>query len=206
MNRIVKILLTILAVLIIAGAGFWSGTRFGANQTAAIPAPAAMNAAPLDNTPGGSLPANNRSADQSRPGFDRQRDGNPQENGSASSSQPEGFRFNRNQSRFNNADSFMMPRSGPNTGMMIPNRPVNQPQAMGGMSFGGLFMGGGMMLFGLLFPLGFAALMVLGIIILYRMVRNPTPAATVSAAACTSCGASIQSGWKHCPHCGAIIE
>lgn len=206
MNRIVRILLIILAVLIIAGAGFWSGTRFGVNQTASVPAPAAMNATPLDNTPGGSLPADNSSANQSHPGFDRQRDGNPQENGPASSSQPEGSRFNRNQSRFNNTGPAMMPRSGPNTGMMMANRPDNNPQVMGGMSFGSLFMSGGMMLFGLLFPLGFAALMVLGIIILYRMVRNPTTAAAVSTAVCASCGASLQSDWKHCPHCGVIIE
>ena len=205
MNRIVRILLIILAILIIAGAGFWSGTRFGVNQTAAFPAPAALNTAPLINTPGGNTSTGNGSAGQSRPGFDRQQDGNPQENGPAGSRQPEGSRFNRNQSRFDNAGPTKMPQSAPNNGMMMDYRYDNRPQFMGGMSFGSLFMGGGIMLFGLLFPLGFAALMVLGIIILYRMVRHPTTSAAVNTAKCASCGATIQSDWKHCPHCGAII-
>jgi hypothetical protein len=74
------------------------------------------------------------------------------------------------------------------------------------MSFGGMFMGGGMMLFGLLFPLGFAILMVLGIIVLFRMVRNPANNPVVSTAVCAKCGAQLQNGWKYCPQCGDLIQ
>lgn len=49
-------------------------------------------------------------------------------------------------------------------------------RSMGGFSgmfpFGG-FLGGGLMLIGLLFPLGILTLIILGIIVLFRMVRKP---------------------------------
>jgi hypothetical protein len=88
-------------------------------------------------------------------------------------------------------------------GMM--NRQSNGFSGMPGMSLGRSFLGGGLMLFGLLFPLGFAILLVLGIIILFRMVRHPVPATVVNTAVCAKCGAGIQTGWTHCPHCGELI-
>jgi hypothetical protein len=99
----------------------------------------------------------------------------------------------------------MAPGFGQNNqagGMM----PVRQNNGGFGMFTGGGFMSGAIMLFGLLFPLGFGILMVLGIIILFRIVRQPSPAIVAVTSPCTKCGVSLQSGWAFCPHCAEPIQ
>jgi hypothetical protein len=187
MKKFVKILLVILAVLLIAGGGFWSGTRFAFRQTAANTAQAAGTTAAQANT--------------NQPGFDRQREsgrfgpGASNNDGADNSKQGKGWSGNR---------SF-----GP--GMMAQNRQSGGTMmnrfngGFGGMSLGHSFFGGGLMLLGLLFPLGFAVLMILGIIVLFRTVRKPAVNSTVGSAVCTKCGAAVQNDWKHCPQCGNPI-
>ena len=209
MNRLVKILLAILAVLLIAAAGFVSGSRFGYQQTAGnLPGQVAIAGSagnPAQGQPDAAGPRWNnddeRSQDDTRPyGRDnRQGQGmmgqyNRQQNNRFSDG-----RFN------NNYGPRMMPRFNQNNepgGMMGPR----QYNGGFGMFAGGGFMSGAFMLFGLLFPLGFGILMVLGIIILFRIVRQPSPAAVAATSPCTKCGASLQPGWDFCPHCGDPIQ
>jgi hypothetical protein len=205
MNKIVKILLTILTALIIAGAGFWSGTRFANNQAAASMASAAIAPPSSITASGGNTPSYSAPSNQSLPGFNGQRDSNRQGNDSTSMNQPGNTRSNMGRPQSNNSGPAMMPQGIPNNRMMIAGRSNNSMQGMGGMSISSLFMGGGMLLFGLLFPLGFAVLMVLGIIILYRMVRHKVGVPIISNAVCAKCGGVVQTGWKHCPYCGEMI-
>jgi hypothetical protein len=62
-----------------------------------------------------------------------------------------------------------------------------------GIPFGGFL--------GWLFPLGFLALLVLGIVWLVRSLNRPRPMA-VETHACANCGKPIQADWRNCPHCG----
>ncbi len=69
----------------------------------------------------------------------------------------------------------------------------------GGSQFGWLFM-----LPMCLFPLGFLALVVVGIVWLVRTMSGPQPAAPVSKV-CPECHSAVQAGWKACPYCGATL-
>lgn len=98
-------------------------------------------------------------------------------------------------------------------------------QPFGGMPhqrFGGFFplqlIGGG------LFCLGFLALIVLGMVALVRVLKQPSQAAVMPAPAvapvqmpepvqtpaatrsCSNCGRSVQEDWSHCPYCGNTLS
>jgi len=197
MNKIVKILLLILAVLLIAGGGFWSGTQVAYRQTAALPTqPSTANASPNSIAP--------RSPDSNQPDWNPQWNGNNTDprgrfSGDSSNSGADQKNFkNRQEGWFTRPDFQTQPAAG-----LMMNQRFNA--GFRDLSIGGLFMAGGMMIFGLLFPLGFAVLMVLGIIVLYRMVRKPSVSSVVGTSVCAKCGGSIQNDWKHCPHCGESI-
>jgi hypothetical protein len=187
MKRVFKILLVILAVLVVAAGGFWGGTQFAYRQVAANSVQRAAIAVPDAGIQGSNRPDLN----QQQRGFGK--DGSDDFNGQNSF---------RNRPNGNNFGARMMPGFAQG-GMM--DRQSNGFSGMPGMSLGRTFLGGGLMFFGLLFPLGFAILMVLGIIILYRMVRHPVPESVVNTTVCAKCGAGIQTGWTHCPHCGELI-
>jgi len=211
MSKLVKILLAILAVLVIAAGGFWSGTRFAYQQVASDPSRQAVITAPniqsvpssgqndtvgpqANATPDETLQDSRRSDrnGQSGPGMMMEA-GNRQWGDS-----------DRNRPSMSNSNP-MAPGFGQNNqagGMM----PARQNNGGIGMFAGGSFMSGAFMLFGLLFPLGFGILMVLGIIILFRIVRQPSPATVAATSPCSKCGASLQSGWASCPHCGEPIQ
>ncbi len=55
-----------------------------------------------------------------------------------------------------------------------------------------------------LFPLGFLALLVVGIVWLVRTVSGTQPGAPVSKV-CPECHRALQAGWKACPYCGATL-
>ncbi len=202
MNRLVKILLIILVALVIAGGGFWAGTMAGSRQAPMIAAAPAMNNLPqsggADSTgaapSGSSRPELKQSQQSNRPGSDYTRK-SPSNN-------------SRNDQQrtpsFNNYGPGMMSGQMPE-GMMMA-RPNHAFGGRYNMSIGGIFMSGGMMLFGILFPLAFAVLMVLGIIVLFRMVRSQNTVPVEATAVCANCGAPIQNGWKHCPQCGNSIQ
>ncbi|MFQ5875392.1 MAG: zinc ribbon domain-containing protein [Dehalococcoidia bacterium] len=60
-----------------------------------------------------------------------------------------------------------------------------------------------------LFPLGFLALLALGIIWLVRAVSGPqlrAPSAPPAAQSCPSCGKVVQADWKVCPYCGEELS
>ncbi|HEX7556573.1 MAG TPA: zinc ribbon domain-containing protein [Leptolinea sp.] len=180
MKKFVKILLVVLAALIIAGAGFWGGTQFAYRQVAAN----TVNAA--GQTASGRFGFNN----QRGPGM-MNRDG-ANKDGSGNNN------FNRSQPGKGNFGPGMMGRNAGNGGMM--NR------FAGGFP-GSHLLGGGFMLLGLLFPLGVAVLIVLGVIALFRVVRRPTKTAVAetSSAVCPKCGSPVQTGWTHCAHCGELL-
>jgi hypothetical protein len=183
MNKIVKILLVILAVLIIAGAGFWGGTQFAYRQVAINAASqSAANSPKLDGTGRGwgmmSPNAGNRGWSD---------EGN----------------FNRGSKGQDYFGPGMMGRNNFGPGMM--NRASG---GFPGVFHGGIF-GGGLMLLGLIFPLGILVLIVLGIIALFRLVKRPSAAvsaAPVSTSVCPKCGSPVQSGWSHCAACGETLE
>lgn len=70
----------------------------------------------------------------------------------------------------------------------------------GGSLFGWLFP-----LLMCLFPLGFLALLAVGIVWLVRTASAPRPATPVGKV-CPECHAAVQPEWKACPHCGATLE
>jgi hypothetical protein len=88
-------------------------------------------------------------------------------------------------------------------GMMGGNRGYGPSGMMGG--YGGGLFGWLFMLPMCLFPLGFLALLVIGIVWLVRTVSGPQSAAPVSKV-CPECHSAVQAGWKACPHCGATLE
>ena len=200
MNRVIKILLATLAVLLIAAAGFVSGSRFGVQQTAGnLPgqvAIAGQSGIPARGQPDAAGPCWNDTDD------DSQDNARPY---GRDNCQGTGMMGRSNRQKSDNSGPQMMPRFNQkyDAGDMMGNRQYNRGY---GMFTGGGVMGGAFMLFGLLFPLGFGILMVLGIIILFRIVRQPSPAAVAAPCPCTKCGASLQPGWDFCPHCGETIQ
>ena len=68
-----------------------------------------------------------------------------------------------------------------------------------GLPFLGIFG----MLFALLLPLGFVALLVLGIIFLVRTLRSSsTKPNSVEVPRCHNCGKQVEGEWVVCPYCG----
>ncbi|GAB4505097.1 MAG: hypothetical protein Fur0043_20920 [Anaerolineales bacterium] len=61
------------------------------------------------------------------------------------------------------------------------------------------------MLFMALIPLGFLALLVLGVVWLVRAVSGNVPAPT-AARACPNCGKPVQADWQNCPYCGVGLK
>ncbi len=208
MNKFVRILLVILAALIVAAGGFWSGMQFSRRQAVSLPGPAAITTDTANGITPGDRSSRNRpeapSAGDSSQESQNKSDENSSERSFDSGRMAKGF-SNHNRNRMENRDFFGNPPSfRPQAPGMMMNQPFENNDR--GMTFGGHILSGGLMFFGLLFPLGFAILMVLGIIILFRMVRHPQTAPVVtSTAKCSKCGNSIQVGWKHCPECGEII-
>jgi len=201
MNRLVKILIIILAALVIAGAGFWVGTITGLRRMPVSGAIPAFSGTPMkgESDGSGTTPYGSH-----RPDWGRQNesDHNQSEN-SRRTPDDETYGNRQWQRPLANSGFRRMPGQMPLGTMMGRNHDV-----FGGrnsMSIGSMFMGGGMMLFGLLFPLGFAILMVLGIIVLFRMVRSQNTVPVEATAVCANCGVPIQNGWKHCPQCGHEI-
>jgi hypothetical protein len=224
MSKLVKILLAILAVLVIAAGGFWSGTRFAYQQVASDPSRQAAITAP--NIQSAPAAGQNDSQGLQSDKNGRQDDSRPQANAA-----PDETRQDSRQSGWNgqSGPGMMMGPGNRQSGNSDQNRPSmgnSGPMASGfgqnnptggmlparqynggiGMFAGGSFMSGAFMLFGLLFPLGFGILIVLGIIILFRIVRQPSPATVAATSPCTKCGASLQIGWAFCPHCGEPIQ
>ena len=84
------------------------------------------------------------------------------------------------------------------------------------VGYGGWGMGPGMMgwgfapfgWFGMIFmwliPLGFLALVVLGVFWLARNVGNS--ASPASQHPCPHCGKSVQTDWQNCPYCGTTLK
>jgi hypothetical protein len=76
-----------------------------------------------------------------------------------------------------------------------------EPGMMGGW---GLF-GGFTMLFMLLIPLGFIALLVAGGVVLVRTLSTPRTAVPASTT-CPNCGRLSQADWTTCPYCGKALH
>jgi hypothetical protein len=74
------------------------------------------------------------------------------------------------------------------------------PGMMGGWGFGPFGWLG--MIFMWLLPLGFLALLVLGIIWLVKTVTQPGGRLAASSRTCSNCGRPVQADWRVCPHCG----
>jgi hypothetical protein len=87
---------------------------------------------------------------------------------------------------------------------------------LGGWRYGGWGMMGPGMMFGgwgfspfgwigmmfmWLIPVGFLALVVVGVVWLVRNVNSAAPGHS-----CPSCGQSVQSDWRNCPHCGTSLS
>ena len=89
---------------------------------------------------------------------------------------------------------------------------------LGGSRYGGWGMMGGPgmmgwgyspfgwigMFFMWLIPVGFIALIVLGIVWLARNLRATTTPSSQSP--CANCGKGTQADWKNCPYCGAALK
>jgi len=177
MNKIVKYLLGFLAILIIAGAGFWGGTQFAFRQVAANSANWTTVVRPQwDGTQCGPGLAPNADNPRGRSDNDEFGRGN----------------FGPGMMGRDNFGSNMMNRSYGGFSGMFPG--------------GGLF-GGGLMLLGLIFPLGILVLITLGIIALFRVVNRPQATLLTSASmgVCHKCGSSVQTSWTHCAACGEVL-
>ena len=74
------------------------------------------------------------------------------------------------------------------------------PGMMGGWGFGPFGWLG--MIFMWLLPLGFLALLVLGIIWLVKTVTQPGGQLAASSRTCSNCDRPVQADWRVCPHCG----
>jgi hypothetical protein len=70
------------------------------------------------------------------------------------------------------------------------------PIGLFGMGFGMLFMW--------LIPVGFIALVVLGVIWLVRNVGNSPLSSSQSP--CPNCGKGVQTDWQNCPYCGKVLK
>ncbi len=75
------------------------------------------------------------------------------------------------------------------------------PGMMGGWGFSPFGWIG--MAFMWLIPVGFIALLVLGIVWLARSLGGSTPPSP--ARTCPNCGRGIQADWKNCPYCGTAL-
>jgi hypothetical protein len=210
MSKLVKILLAILAVLVIAAVGFWSGTRFAYQQVASDPSRQTAISAPYIQSASGAGqndsqgPQANAAPDETRQDSQPSDRNGPSGPGMMGPGNRQWGNSNQNRPSMGNSGP-MGPGFGQNNeagGMMT----ARQNNGGFGMFAGGSFMGGAFMLFGLLFPLGFGILIVLGIIILFRIVRQPSPATVAATSPCSKCGASLQSGWSFCPHCAEPIQ
>jgi len=80
------------------------------------------------------------------------------------------------------------------------------PGMMGGFGFGLGPLGWIFMLVGWLIPLGFLALVVLGVVWLARAVSGQParalPQPPAPTASCPQCHRGLQADWKACPYCG----
>jgi hypothetical protein len=88
----------------------------------------------------------------------------------------------------------------------------------GGYAFPGGMIGGrgwgvgGLLAMGLmwLIPLGFLALLVLGIVGLVRTVSSPvvhsTPVQPAPVQSCPDCHKQTQADWQNCPYCGKSLK
>ena len=94
------------------------------------------------------------------------------------------------------------------SGMMGPGMMGSRgPSGMMGYGYGGGALGWIFSLLGLIFPLGFLALLILGGVWLFRQVSQPqVPSAgrpeIQSGRACPNCDRAIQADWQLCPYCG----
>jgi hypothetical protein len=61
------------------------------------------------------------------------------------------------------------------------------------------------MMFMWLIPLGILALVVLGIVGLFRSVSKGGGGPVTPDRTCPSCGRAIQADWQHCPFCGQTL-
>ncbi|MFQ6013998.1 MAG: zinc ribbon domain-containing protein [Anaerolineae bacterium] len=92
-------------------------------------------------------------------------------------------------------------------GMMGPGMMGGRGPGMMGYGYGGGALGWLFSLLGLIFPLGFLALLVLGGIWLFRQVNQPQglsvgwPQAQPSQT-CPNCDQAVQTDWQLCPYCG----
>ncbi len=99
------------------------------------------------------------------------------------------------------------------SGLLGHGFPGGMMGRFGGYGYPGSMMGGwgwglgGLLAFGLrlLVPLGFVALMVLGIIWLVRTVSSPAVQAP-PADTCPACHKNIQNDWQNCPYCGKTLK
>ena len=80
------------------------------------------------------------------------------------------------------------------------------PGMMGGWGFGPFGWIG--MIFMWLIPISFLVLTVLGIIWLVRasMGSGSWGSNMPATQACPGCGKSVQTDWRNCPYCGAVIS
>ena len=83
------------------------------------------------------------------------------------------------------------------------------PGMMGGWGFGPF--GWLAMIFMWLFPLGFLALLVVGIVWLLRQASGSSgavggPSQTAVGQPCPSCGRPVQADWRVCPYCGQQLS
>jgi len=67
----------------------------------------------------------------------------------------------------------------------------------------GLLAGLTMLLFMIAIPLGFVALLAIGVM---WLVRSAGRFRVGKALSCPHCGREVQPGWKVCPHCGGKLE
>jgi hypothetical protein len=92
-------------------------------------------------------------------------------------------------------------------GMMGPGMMGGRGPGMMGYSYGGGALGWLSSLLGLIFPLGFLALLILGGVWLVRQVSQPqVPSAGRPQAqqgqTCPGCDLTVQADWQLCPYCG----
>ena len=77
------------------------------------------------------------------------------------------------------------------------------PGMMGSWGFG--WIGGIMMLFMWLIPVGLIALVVLGVVFLVKVLDNNHGQAA-PARVCPNCGRSVREEWRNCPNCGKELS
>ena len=83
------------------------------------------------------------------------------------------------------------------------------PGMMGSWGFGPFGWLG--MIFMWLFPLGFLAVLAVGIVWLFRQVSGSSgpvggPSQTAGGQPCPNCGRPVQADWRVCPYCGQQLS